>query len=113
MVDSLVSLSAQLSDEPCCLILDLYRGHRTEAAKAKAVQLGIEPLFVSAGGMSKYQPLDRRVFEELKARARAESQGLDRVNGPAGSPYEIAIKTLKAYCDRIPEDNIRKAWNVE
>jgi hypothetical protein len=46
--------------------------HRTERVIAAAKANNIEPPFIPAGGTSRFQPMGRRLFGDLKARARAE-----------------------------------------
>jgi hypothetical protein len=52
------------------LILDVYKAPRTLKLKQRAHDLNIELVFAPAGGTSLCQRLDRRIFGELKCRAR-------------------------------------------
>jgi hypothetical protein len=70
MVQYIDWLSANCHGEPLLLVLDVYKAHRTAKLRQRARELNAELLFVPAGGTSLYQPLDRRVFGELKSRAR-------------------------------------------
>lgn len=50
------------SYNPCALVMDCYRAHRTDLVKEKAADLNIDLIFVPASGTSLFQPLDRRIF---------------------------------------------------
>lgn len=50
------------SYNPCALVMDCYRAHRTDLVKEKAADLNIDLIFVPARGTSLFQPLDRRIF---------------------------------------------------
>ena len=53
----------------CALIIDTYAAHRSGKVKAKALELGIELIFIPPGSTDELQPLDRKVFGVLKAYA--------------------------------------------
>jgi hypothetical protein len=74
MIEYIEWLSAQCHGEHLMLMLDVYKAHRTVIFQGKAKELGIELLFVPAGGTSQFQPLDRRTFGKLKSLARAAFQ---------------------------------------
>jgi hypothetical protein len=61
---------------PCVLIFDVYPTHRPEVMVNTAAEL-----FVRTGGTSEYQPLDYRIFGELKSRATAEITRLIPLGG--------------------------------
>jgi hypothetical protein len=54
------------------LILDIYPSHRTDLVVVTAEANDMELFFVHAGAIGRFQPLDRRIFGELKAPARVE-----------------------------------------
>jgi hypothetical protein len=54
----------------CVVILDIDPSHRTDFVLAAADANDVELLFIPAGAIGKFQPLDPRTFEEFKARAR-------------------------------------------
>jgi hypothetical protein len=96
----------------CVLILDVHPHHRTDLVLATVDANDVELLFVPAGGTRRFQPLDRRVFGKLKARARAEfSRGL-WLAGQADINYDANVGILIACWNAIPTNNIKKAWNV-
>lgn len=57
-------------DAPIHLLLDLYPSHMTESIKSDAEQLNIVLHIIPAGMTDFYQPLDRKIFGVLKAKAR-------------------------------------------
>ena len=104
-------LSAKFNGEKCVLILDVYPGHRTEDVIKKARSLKIELLYVPAGGTSIYQPLDRRIFGELKSRARRAMMRIQSCGGSIKNPYDKALDVLVECWDAIPTENVSKAWD--
>jgi hypothetical protein len=96
----------------CILVLDVYPSHRTDLVFAAAEANDVELLFVPAGGTGRFQPLDRRVFGELKSRARAEvGLRLWRAGG-ADIDYETSVHILVTCWNAIPTNNIKNALNV-
>jgi hypothetical protein len=51
---------------PCALVLDLYPSRRTDRVARTAEDNDGEVLFVPAPAIGIFQPLDRRIFGELK-----------------------------------------------
>jgi hypothetical protein len=105
-------LSEQSSGEPCILIMDVYPTHRTERVREAAMSLNIEILYVPAGGTSQFQPLDARIFGELKSRARAQFQRLSASEGVRGASYAQSIAILLDCWEKIAGENIQQAWSV-
>jgi hypothetical protein len=112
MIKYLEWLSVNCGGEPLMLVLDVSAAHRTTKVKARAAELNIELLFVPAGGTSLYQPLDRRVFGELKSRARHGFFQLAGRTGVHGATPEQAIIILVNAWNAISPENIRQAWEV-
>jgi hypothetical protein len=67
--------------QPCALILDIYPTHQTGGVLAATEECDVELLFVPAGGTSEYQPLDYRIFRELKPQAKTEITRLMAICG--------------------------------
>jgi hypothetical protein len=106
-------LHGEISDGcPCALILDIYPTHRTGRVRATAQENDVELLFVPAGGTARFQPMDRRVFGELKARARAEFGRRRWLADGDEIGYDASIDVLTRCWNAIPAENIEKAWNV-
>jgi hypothetical protein len=97
---------------PCVLILDVYPSHKTDHVIETAAANDVELLFVPAGATGRFQPMDRRVFGELKARARAEFGRRMWGSGGADIDYDESLQILARCWNGIPGENIRKAWNV-
>jgi hypothetical protein len=70
MVQFLEWCSGRANQHPSLSVLDRDPPHRTSSLQEHARELWIELLFISAGGTSKFEPLDHRAFGELKSRAR-------------------------------------------
>ena len=97
---------------PSILVLDVYPSHRTDLVVDTAAANDVELLFVPAGATGRFQPLDRRVFGELKARARAEFGRAMWRAGAAEVDYDESLRILARCWASIPTENIRQAWNV-
>jgi hypothetical protein len=100
------------SGNPCLLIVDVYPTHRTETVMAAAEECDVELVFVPAGGTSEYQPLDHRIFGELKSRVRAEITKLMIFRGGATIDYNQSVSILMRCWNAIPGENIRKVWGL-
>ena len=98
--------------EKCLLIWDVYAAHRSQVIKDKAKELNIELLYVPAGGTSIYQPLDVRIFGELKSRARQKFEHLAFMKKNREITYDESIKILLESWESIPEENIEKSWEI-
>jgi hypothetical protein len=97
---------------PSILVLDVYPSHRTDLVIETAAANDVELLFVPAGATGRFQPLDRRVFGELKARARAEfGRRMWRAHG-ADIDHNEGLEILRRCWNAIPPENVRKAWDV-
>lgn len=106
-------LHRQVADgAPCVLILDVYPTHRTDRVFAAAQEDDVELLFVPAGGTGRFQPMDRRIFGELKARARAAFDRRRWLAGGNDIDYDESVEVLARCWRAIPAENVRKAWNV-
>jgi hypothetical protein len=105
-------LSGLCHGEPLMLVLDVYKAHRTSKLKQRAQELNLELLFVPAGGTSLCQPLDRRIFGELKSRARHAFFQLSAQTGVQGATPEQAVTILVNCWAVIPPENVRQAWVI-
>jgi hypothetical protein len=112
MVQYINWLSGNCQGEPLMLVLDVYKAHRTQKLRERARELNIELLFVPAGGTSLYQPLDRRVFGELKSRARHAFFQLAGQTGVQGATPEQAVTILTTCWAAISPENVRRAWEI-
>jgi hypothetical protein len=112
MIQYIQFLAELCKFEPFMLVLDVYKAHRTDKLKERAKELNIELLFVPAGGTSLYQPLDRRIFGELKSRARHQFFRLAGQTGVQGATPEQAVTILVTCWDAISTENVCKAWDI-
>jgi hypothetical protein len=97
---------------PSALVLDVYPSHRTERVIATAEANNVELLFVPPGGTGRFQPMDRRIFGGVKARARAEVGRRLQFEGFETIDYAISVQIPRKCWTSIPSANVRKAWNV-
>jgi hypothetical protein len=113
IVGSLEWLHREIADGlPCILIMDVYPCHRADAVFAAADANDVELLFVPAGATGRFQPMDRRVFGELKARARAEFARRMWSTGQTDVDHDESVRVLIRCWNAIPTSNVKKAWNV-
>jgi hypothetical protein len=112
-VEYLQGLHTEIADRrPYVLILDVYPTHRTDAVVAAAEECHVKRRFVTAGGTSEYQPLDYRIFGELKSRARAEIARLVSPGGGGDIEHGQSVTILERRWNAIQEENIQKAWGL-
>jgi hypothetical protein len=106
----LIKLSEHIGNEPFHLLLDLYSTHRTNHIKQLAVQLGITLHFIPPGMTDQFQPLDRKVFGELKAIARRLFH-----EGLMNNPNKIrdkasAVQDLLCAWEHVGSETVEDAW---
>jgi hypothetical protein len=58
--------------DPIALVLDQYPVHVTPTSHTKARKLSIKLILVPKGRITRYQPLDCRIYGALKSKARAK-----------------------------------------
>ena len=110
MIDFLEAVHAHAGGEPCCVIWDVYPSHRSELVCKRAGELYIELLYVPAGTTSRLQPLDVRIYGELKMRARAAFEVYRTCNGRKDIDFHDSISILRDCWSQITPQNIIKAW---
>jgi transposase len=94
------------------LIWDCYKAHLNDSVRQTATKLNIKLYFVPAGGTSKLQPLDIKVFGALKATAR-KVWGQRYIADPT-SPQnkESAVQILLDCWDNLSNASIISAWKL-
>jgi hypothetical protein len=99
-------------DKPVALILDVYAAHRKQEVRNFAADLNIELVFIPPGCTDLLQPLDRRVFGVLKAKARRHwrLRYHNRLGGK--TTHAELIQDLMKSWDEVDEDAIGSAWSV-
>jgi SH3-like domain-containing protein len=101
VIEYLEWLSKHANGELSMLIMDVFPTHRTSRVKEKAMELAIELRYVPAGGTSKFQPLDARIFGELKMRASTEFKREEASKGVRGVSYSKSIRILLSCWEKI------------
>jgi hypothetical protein len=113
IIESIEWLHREIANgNPCALVLDVYPSHRADRVIAIAEANDVELLFVPAGGTGRFQPMDRRIFGELKARPRAEFGKRLWREGSETIDDATSVDILEKCWAAIPSENIKKAWNV-
>ena len=103
-------LSGIVGERHCYLLWDVYRSHRTDAVKAKAEQLGIGLGYVPAGQTPDWQPLDRRIFGDIKKRAQAE---FDKIAAERPKVDLVdALVILMTVWESLPAEKVTNAWKM-
>jgi hypothetical protein len=113
MIEYLYWLHDQMNREPCLLIMDLHMSHTSKAVFAAAAELDIEILLIPAGCTGDLQPLDRRIFGELKSRASRLFRRAEIIEGGNRLTRQRKIDILEQSWWLIPPKNIRKAWLID
>jgi hypothetical protein len=86
--------------------------HRTDLVVTTTEANDIELLFVPTGATGGFQPLDRRIFGELKVRARAEFGRPMWVMCESGVGYDESAEILIRCWNAIPIQDVQKAWDI-
>jgi hypothetical protein len=97
------------------VVWDGCRAHENSDVKIFARdECQIDLTFVPHGQTGRWQPLDRRIFGDLKSRARARFNAahvcLDRSRPILNKIWSIRV--LLECWDSIEEENVRKSWNA-
>jgi hypothetical protein len=118
--DYLRQLSACHGGRPFHLILDKYAAHRTNQVQALAADLGITMHLIPASCTDQLQPLDRRIFGILKAKARAKFY--NAIGNDPGKVFERqrnmertkieAVQDMVAAWEELSEDHVLSAWDI-
>jgi hypothetical protein len=98
--------------EPLALIWDVFQSHCSSDVLRCAQELDIEILFIPPGATGLLQPLDVRIFGELKSRARS----MFRLQMSSDLRWDLtrdrSLSILVNCWDAISKEFILKAWNV-
>ena len=99
-------------DQPLHLIMDLYPSHMTQQVKTDAEALNIKIHIIPAGMTDFYQPLDRKVFGVLKAKARKVfRQRHSKEPHIKGTKLE-ACQDMVAAWEGLANTVISSAWEI-
>jgi hypothetical protein len=105
-------LHCDIAQRYLALILDVSPTHRTDLVFQTATANDVELLFVPTGATGIFQPMDRRIFGELKGCARGEFGRRRWLNGRTDIGYDESVAVLARCWDAIPGKNVRKVWNI-
>jgi hypothetical protein len=96
---------------PLVLVWDVFASHRDKMVVASAFEDGIQLLFVPAGQTGDWQPLDKRVFGELKGKMNERFDD-DHIKDPnvEESPRK-AVRYMLDTWKRITQQHVLKAWD--
>jgi hypothetical protein len=94
------------------LLWDVYAWHLSEQTKAEAERLGIDLEFIPAGKTGKLQPLDCRIFGELKARVRAAVERDLAETGEIGANVFDALGHFLKAWKQVPAENVVGSWTA-
>ena len=100
-----------LKEDDGCLIWDLHSSHRTASVREEASSLGIGILFIPAGQTDHWQPLDKRVFGALKAKAREEFDKMMADKELRDVSIMDAIDILVKCWKVLDVDLVKKSWS--
>jgi hypothetical protein len=90
------------------LLWDIWGAHRSKETKELARQLNIQLEFIPAGQTGECQPLDRRLFGNLKSRARSRfDQMCSRREDPT---MQDSVAMLVDAWNSIGQDEVLDAW---
>jgi hypothetical protein len=91
------------------LVWDVFAAHRTQAVKDYAASLKIALKYIPAGQTGDLQPLDRRIFGDVKG--RVGHLFLDRImRGETVINAVEAMKTWLAAWNAVDQEAIIRAW---
>jgi hypothetical protein len=96
----------------CVFIMDVYRSHLTKRVLPTTKGEDAKLLFVPANGTGRFQPMDRRIFSELKVRARADFARRLRKEVPETMDHQTSIDILEKCWVSIQPDQVQKARNI-
>jgi hypothetical protein len=89
--DYLRWLRTRFASGEIVLVWDVFISHRCQETKELAAQLGIRLEFIPPGATADCQPLDRRLFGNLKSRARARFDEIWAVDHEPSMEESIAM----------------------
>jgi hypothetical protein len=98
--------------QPFCLVWDSFVAHKTEAINSYCTNKRIRVIMIPAGCTDELQPLDRRIFGYLKAKARCHWLNWYTSNLQTSMKTDQSVKKLFSCLEQITNENIIKAWNL-
>ena len=104
-------LTGKIEKRNAYLLWDLHSSHRDEDVKKYSTKKNIQLSYIPAGQTGEWQPLDRKIFGNLKKQCHYEFEKL-LINHSIDN-YDIvdAIVILMEIWKKIPEETVKKSWN--
>lgn len=99
-------------DETIHLVIDLYPAHMTEEVNVLAANLKFILHIIPAGMTDKYQPLDRRIFGPLKAKARKFFRMRHKAGSIINGSKQEACQDMIAAWESIGVGMVQSAWSI-
>jgi hypothetical protein len=94
------------------LIMDIYAAHITQSVRHRAAKLGFNVHFIPSGLTDRYQPLDRMVFNAVKATTRREYLKLMRAS-PMNKIMKVqAVSILQMAWKTTSNATLEAAWSI-
>jgi hypothetical protein len=103
-------LHERYGERETVLIWDIFPAHRTQKIKSQARELSVKLDFIPAGMTGECQPLDRRIFGSLKARARARFDAL--YSHDTEPTMNDSVAMLLGAWNSISQDEVLGAWEL-
>ena len=103
-------LSEKINGRNAYLIWDLHSSHQTPLVKKTLCDLGIGVSFVPAGQTGVWQPLDNKIFGNIKMRAQAKLDEMMAEKDLKDIDLIDAILILYEIWEELNIDTVKKAW---
>jgi hypothetical protein len=94
-----------------CLLWDVFSAHRDEELKMHAPTRLAEPVSIPPGSTDRHQPLDRRIFGNLKSRARPRFEALWMRDPGHELTLLGVVEILLDVWNNIGQDEVLDAWS--
>ena len=98
------------TEVPVTVVWDVYSSHRSAETRQVAQELGVNLRFIPAGKTDALQQLARKIFGELKARARRMAIDEGMKQGETQVKMTDALRHFLAAWESISPENI--AWQA-
>ena len=99
-------------DDPLHLVMDLYPSHMTDRVLQDAKDLNIIIHIIPAGLTDVYQPLDRKIFGILKAKARYYFRMRRELGKPITATKAEACQDMVKAWEGVLSGMIGSAWEI-
>lgn len=99
-------------DETLHLIIDLYPAHMTDKVYEEAAALNIKLHIIPAGMTDVYQPLDRKIFGVMKAKARKMFRQRHTLGQPITATKLDACQDMCSAWESVGYVALSSAWSI-